>query len=199
MARLLAKAPMQRYPHGRIDLLAAQLAALLYTDQADRDRRGVQHGWRPGRPACLLALAERFDAWLVIDDAHGFGVLGCQGRGALSHHRLCSERLIYMGTLGKAAGVAGAFVAAHPDRGRVADPGGAHYIYTTATPPAIAHAAAGQPAVDRRTGRRSATRAPVEVDPPAPTSAWNALSRTHAELGWTLADSATAIQPLIVR
>jgi 8-amino-7-oxononanoate synthase len=88
----------------------------------------------------LLALCERHQAWLVVDDAHGFGVLGEQGAGVLQHFALRSPQLVYVGTLGKAAGVAGAFVAAHAtviewlvQRART-------YIYTTATPPAIAHA-----------------------------------------------------------
>jgi len=88
----------------------------------------------------LLALCERHQAWLVVDDAHGFGVLGEQGAGVLQQFRLRSPQLVYVGTLGKAAGVAGAFVAAHAtviewlvQRART-------YIYTTATPPAIAHA-----------------------------------------------------------
>ena len=88
----------------------------------------------------LLALCERHQAWLVVDDAHGFGVLGEQGAGVLQHFELRSPQLVYVGTLGKAAGVAGAFVAAHAtviewlvQRART-------YIYTTATPPAIAHA-----------------------------------------------------------
>ena len=88
----------------------------------------------------LLALCERHQAWLVVDDAHGFGVLGEQGAGVLQHFGLRSPQLVYVGTLGKAAGVSGAFVAAHAtviewlvQRART-------YIYTTATPPAIAHA-----------------------------------------------------------
>ena len=88
----------------------------------------------------LLALCERHQAWLVVDDAHGFGVLGGQGAGVLQHFALRSPQLVYIGTLGKAAGVSGAFVAAHAtviewlvQRART-------YIYTTATPPAIAHA-----------------------------------------------------------
>jgi len=88
----------------------------------------------------LLALCERHQAWLVVDDAHGFGVLGEQGAGVLQHFGLRSSQLVYIGTLGKAAGVAGAFVAAHAtviewlvQRART-------YIYTTASPPAIAHA-----------------------------------------------------------
>src|SRR5207247_1863023 len=61
----------------------------------------------------LLGLAEEHDAWLLVDDAHGFGVIG-EGRGSPAHFRVdAAERLIYMGTLGKAAGVAGAFVCAH--------------------------------------------------------------------------------------
>ncbi len=61
----------------------------------------------------LLALCEQYDAWLIVDDAHGFGVLGENGRGVLEHFNLKSPNLVYMGTLGKAAGVGGAFVAAH--------------------------------------------------------------------------------------
>ena len=85
----------------------------------------------------LLALAERIDAWLVVDDAHGFGVLGAHGRGSLAHFGLRSERLVYMGTLGKAAGVGGAFVAAHPSVIDWLVQRARPYIYTTAAPPAL--------------------------------------------------------------
>jgi 8-amino-7-oxononanoate synthase len=110
----------------------------------------------------LLVLCEQHDAWLLIDDAHGFGVLGEQGRGSLFHFEECakappppgeslrggrwgrgwgnSPRIIYMATLGKAAGVFGAFVAAEQV---VIDTliNHAHsYVYTTATPPALASA-----------------------------------------------------------
>ena len=86
----------------------------------------------------LLALAQRFDAWLVVDDAHGFGVLGAQGRGSLSHFGLPADpRIVYMGTLGKAAGASGAFVAASDtviewliSRART-------YIFTTGSSPVI--------------------------------------------------------------
>ena len=72
--------------------------------QADRDRRRVQHGRRHRAAAASCStLADAHDAWLVVDDAHGFGVLG-EGRGSLAHFGLASERIIYMGTLGKAAG-----------------------------------------------------------------------------------------------
>jgi 8-amino-7-oxononanoate synthase len=108
----LSRADSQRYPHADLAALERQLAAsharrkLILTDAVfsmDGDLAPL-----PG----LLALAERFDAWLVVDDAHGFGVLGRQGRGSLAHFDLpAARRLVYMGTLGKAAGAAGAFVA----------------------------------------------------------------------------------------
>src|SRR5712671_4871814 len=60
----------------------------------------------------LLHLAERFDAMLYVDDAHGTGVLGASGGGVLEHFNTASERLIYMGTLSKAYGSIGGYVAA---------------------------------------------------------------------------------------
>jgi 8-amino-7-oxononanoate synthase len=88
----------------------------------------------------MLALCERYGAWLVIDDAHGFGVLGDNGRGALEHFNLRSANLIYMGTLSKAAGVGGAFVAAHASVIEWLVQRARSYIYTTAAAPALAHA-----------------------------------------------------------
>jgi len=62
----------------------------------------------------LLQLAERYDAMLYVDDAHGTGVLGPSGGGILDHFAVASERLIYMGTLSKAYGAIGGFIAANP-------------------------------------------------------------------------------------
>jgi 8-amino-7-oxononanoate synthase len=87
----------------------------------------------------LLALAKRYDAWLVIDDAHGFGVLGAQGRGSLAHSNLPADpRILLMGTLGKAAGVGGAFVAGSEIAIEYLLQRARSYIFTTAAPPAIA-------------------------------------------------------------
>jgi len=90
----------------------------------------------------LLQLAERFDAWLYLDDAHGFGVLGQRGRGVL--HTLPTPgdypKLVYMATLGKAAGVSGAFVAAQQLVIENLIQSARPYIYTTASPPALAAA-----------------------------------------------------------
>ena len=135
---LLSRAELIRYPHCDLDALAAQLAAstaprkLIVSDgvfSMDGDVAPL-----PG----LLALAEAHRAWLLVDDAHGFGVLGPQGRGCLAHFGLVSPRLIYMGTLGKAAGVSGAFVAG---QGPLIDwliNTARSYIFTTGTPPMLA-------------------------------------------------------------
>jgi 8-amino-7-oxononanoate synthase len=87
----------------------------------------------------LLHIAEQYDALLMVDDAHGFGVLGEQGHGILEQSGVHSERIIYVGTLGKAAGVSGAFICATAPFIEWLIQKGRPYIYSTATPPAIAH------------------------------------------------------------
>ncbi|OIN00764.1 8-amino-7-oxononanoate synthase [Polynucleobacter sp. QLW-P1DATA-2] len=88
----------------------------------------------------LLEIAEQYDALLLIDDAHGFGVLGERGHGLLEQENIYSNRIIYIGTLGKAAGVSGAFICAQNTFIEWLIQKGRPYIYSTATPPAIAHA-----------------------------------------------------------
>ena len=87
----------------------------------------------------LLHIAEQYDALLMVDDAHGFGVLGKQGHGILEQSQVHSERIIYIGTLGKAAGVSGAFICATAPFIEWLIQKGRPYIYSTAAPPAIAH------------------------------------------------------------
>jgi len=87
----------------------------------------------------LLHIAEKYDALLMVDDAHGFGVLGKQGHGILEQSQVHSERIIYIGTLGKAAGVSGAFICAAAPFIEWLIQKGRPYIYSTATPPALAH------------------------------------------------------------
>lgn len=136
----LARAGVTVYPHGDVAALDAALAAsdapvkIVATDSVfsmDGDLAPL--------PA-LLDLCERHGAWLVVDDAHGFGVLGERGRGALEHFGLRSPHLVYIGTLGKAAGVGGAFIAAHEDVIELMIQRARPYIYTTAAAPALAHA-----------------------------------------------------------
>ena len=136
----LARAQVTLYPHADLEALEILLNAstaktkLVVTDSVfsmDGDLAPL-----PG----LLALCERHGAWLVVDDAHGFGMLGAHGRGALELFNLRSPNVIYMGTLGKAAGVGGAFVAAHASVIELMLQRARPYIYTTAAPPALAHA-----------------------------------------------------------
>jgi 8-amino-7-oxononanoate synthase len=87
----------------------------------------------------LLQIAEQHDALLIVDDAHGFGVLGKQGHGILEQENIESDRIIYIGTLGKAAGVSGAFICAQDSFIEWLIQKGRPYIYSTATSPAIAH------------------------------------------------------------
>ena len=88
----------------------------------------------------LLRVCTETNAWLIIDDAHGFGVLGKGGRGSLEHFGLEQSNVIYMGTLGKAAGVGGAFICANEKLIDWIIQKARSYIYTTAAPPAAAHA-----------------------------------------------------------
>ena len=87
--------------------------------------------------ADYLRLCEQYDAYLYLDDAHGFGVLGQNGRGSLSHCNISSPRIIYMATLGKAAGVAGAFVAGEKVVIDYLIQTAKSYVYSTPAPPAL--------------------------------------------------------------
>lgn len=138
----------------------------------------------------LLALCERYQAWLVVDDAHGFGVLGEHGRGALEQLGVSSPQLIYVGTLGKAAGVAGAFVAAHPTVVTWLVQRARPYIYTTAAPPAVAHALLTSLAIiDSDEGRQRRAHLAQLI----------ARLRERLTLrAWSLLPSQTPIQPVII-
>jgi 8-amino-7-oxononanoate synthase len=134
-AVLLSRAEFKRYPH--LDLAA--LERLLSSSRARRKLIATDAVFSMDGDiapvAELVALAERHDAWLLLDDAHGFGVLGPQGRGVLAHFGASSPRVIYMATLGKAAGVFGAFVAGEPEVLEALVQRARTYIYTTAAPP----------------------------------------------------------------
>jgi len=89
----------------------------------------------------LVALCKTSDSWLMIDDAHGFGTLGKTGKGCLQHFSLNNDDVpIYMATLGKAMGTAGAFIAGSDDLIETLIQQARSYIYTTAMPAAIAEA-----------------------------------------------------------
>jgi 8-amino-7-oxononanoate synthase len=186
----LARAGVTVYPHGDVAALEAQLAAsTARTKIVATDAVFSMDGVVAPLPA-LLALCERYGAWLVVDDAHGFGVLGEHGRGALEHFGLRSPNLIYMGTLGKAAGVGGAFVAAHETVIELLVQRARPYIYTTAAPPALAHALlASLDIIDGGEGRDLRARlATLRAQ----------LDRDLALARWQRIASPTAIQPIVI-
>ena len=184
---LLARADLVRYRHGDVAALEQLLVAsrvrhkFIATDAVfsmDGDLAPLPR---------LLELAEAHDAWLVVDDAHGFGVLG-EGRGSLAHFGLSSERIVYMGTLGKAAGVAGAFVAAHPTVIETLIQTARSYIYTTAAPPLLAATLRVALAIIRDDARRRLHLAQLIEQ----------FRQGARALPWALLPSLTAIQPLVV-
>ena len=192
----LSKAQIHRFEHADLAQLQAQLQAsparrkLVISDAVfsmDGDVADI--------PA-LIALCERHDALLLVDDAHGLGVCGPQGRGSLAAvartGAQASRRVLYMATLGKAAGVAGAFVAGPATLVEWLLQKTRSYTFATAAPALLAQ------------GVRAALR--VMRDEP------ERLARLHRHIaqfraglpaaiagsGWTLLPSATAIQALVI-
>ena len=140
LASIQSKASVTLFDHQQLEALTEALKKdtkplkLIITDgvfSMDGDITPVK---------ALVEIAEQYDALLLVDDAHGFGVLGELGHGILEQFDIRSERIIYIGTLGKAAGVSGAFVCAQAPFIDWLIQKGRPYIYSTATPPAIAHA-----------------------------------------------------------
>jgi 8-amino-7-oxononanoate synthase len=187
-AALLSRAKFSRYAHN-------DLAALTRLLAASRARQKIvvvdavfsMDGDLADLPA-LLALCEAHDAWLLVDDAHGFGVLGAGGRGSLAHFGLRSPRIIYMATLGKAAGVAGAVVAAEHEVISWLLQKARTYIYTTATPPILSAALLASLDVIAATGDRRAHLQDLTAQ----------LRSGLLAQGRELLDSATPIQPVII-
>ncbi|BBP02051.1 8-amino-7-oxononanoate synthase [Sulfuriferula nivalis] len=187
-AALLSRAKFSRYAHNDLAALERLMAASTARSKLVLvDAVFSMDGDVADLPA-LLALCEAHDAWLLVDDAHGFGVLGAGGRGSLAHFGLQSPRIIYMATLGKAAGVAGAVVAAEHDVITWLLQKARTYIYTTATPPLLSAALLASLQViagadDRRTHLRELVMQ---------------LRDGLQAQGWELLDSATPIQPVII-
>lgn len=138
-AAKLSGAAFSRYRHDDLAQLEARLAASTAHERMIVSDLVFSMDGDVARVDALLDLAERYDAWLYLDDAHGFGVLN-GGRGGLSERARTSERVIYLATLGKAAGVAGASVAADESIIDWLIQTARPYIYTTAAPPLLAAA-----------------------------------------------------------
>jgi 8-amino-7-oxononanoate synthase len=220
-AMLLSRAEVKRYRHGdmaQLEKLLCETSAgrkLVITDAVfsmDGDLAPLSE---------LLALCEQYDAWLYVDDAHGFGVLGEQGRGSMSHCLTSappnsspvkgrsggvyvrgatnppmppltggstSPRIIYMATLGKAAGVSGAFVAAEQVVIDTLINHARSYVYTTATPPALSVALLESlTLIEQGDVLRSHLQRLIAQ-----------LREGLSGLPWQLMPSQTAIQPLLV-
>jgi len=185
---LLSGARFNRYLH--ID--AASLAKRL--DKATGNTLVVTDGVfsMDGDLADLPALAEvarARGAWLMVDDAHGLGTLGAQGGGIVEHFGLGIEDVpVLIGTLGKACGTAGAFVAGSEELIEALVQFARPYIYTTSQPPALACATLKSLQLLRReTWRREHLSALIRQ------------FRLGAEaIGLTLVDSPTPIQPILI-
>jgi 8-amino-7-oxononanoate synthase len=187
-AGLLARASLKRYRHRDPAHLQQQLAdtgagvRLIATDgvfSMDGDIAPLPE---------LAELARSHAAWLLVDDAHGLGVMGEGGQGSLNHHRLGLEEVpILMGTLGKAFGTFGAFVAGSEALIESLIQQARSYVYTTALPPALAEASrVSLRLVREESWRRERLRRLIER-----------FRREAAQLGLPLMDSRTPIQPLL--
>ena len=185
---ILSRAKVRRYAHGDVASLAAMLAEtsghkLVVTD-------GVFS--MDGDVAPLRELAEvcrQHGALLVVDDAHGFGVLGPRGQGSAAELGLSEDDVpILIGTLGKAAGTSGAFVAGSAELMDYLVQKARTYIYTTAMPPALALAScASLDLIEQGGERRTHLQSLIER-----------FRREAVVLGYELMPSRTPIQPIMV-
>jgi 8-amino-7-oxononanoate synthase len=183
---LLSRARLRRYPHadaqGLVRLLGGERASIIASD-------GVFS--MDGDLAPLPALAEAArgaGAWLLVDDAHGLGVLGEHGRGCLERFGLAGDAVpILVGTLGKAFGTFGAFVAGSEALVETLIQHARSYIYTTAPPPALAEATRTSLGIARRESWRRRWLAEL-ID---------YFRREASTLDLPLMASSTPIQPLV--
>lgn len=188
----LSRADFRRFAHGDL----AQLRTFLESSDAKRKLIATDAVFSMDGDiaplAAMLALAEEHDALLVVDDAHGFGVLGPQGRGTLAHLALQSPRIVLMATLGKAVGTAGAFVAARRDIVAWIMQTASSYLFTTAAPPLIAHATLTALELVRN---GDALRQRLRDNIARLRAGAMAIV---ASRNWSLSASETAIQPIVI-
>jgi 8-amino-7-oxononanoate synthase len=185
----LARAEYVRYRHGD----ASDLAEKLKKSVAERklvvtDSVFSMDGDLAPLPE-LARVARDNDAWLMVDDAHGFGVLGAQGGGVAEEFALDADALpVLVGTLGKAFGTFGAFVAGSETLIEYLINSARSYIFTTALPPAVAAATRASLRIVRaEPERREILRGHVAH-----------FRREAATLGLDLMPSATPIQPVVL-
>ncbi len=184
----LSRARVVVYPHNDTDRLAEILAtersrarrALVVTDAVfsmDGDR---------ARTAQLRQLCDAADAWLMVDEAHALGVIGPEGRGLCAADSVVPD--VLMGTLGKALGAQGAFVAGSSQLVRFLENRARSYVFSTAPSPLLAAAATRAVALVRQADDRRER-----------VLAWAARLRTAlAEQGWDARGEGTCIVPVVV-
>ena len=181
-------AEFNRFPHNDV----AALEVLLKSSNAKHKMIAVDAVFSmDGDIAPLseyLALCEKYDAYLYVDDAHGFGVLGEHGEGSLNHCNLESPRIIMMATLGKAAGVAGAFVAGEQVVIDYLIQAAKSYVYSTPAPPALsATLSASVSLIEQGDDLRTHLRMLITY----------LKDNLHCKK-WQLMPSETSVQPLVV-
>ncbi|MES9872961.1 MAG: 8-amino-7-oxononanoate synthase [Candidatus Sedimenticola sp. 6PFRAG7] len=185
---LLSRADFKRYAHADMNVLAGLLGghakgeALVATDgvfSMDGDIAPLGE---------MAGICRDSNAWLMVDDAHGFGVLGEQGRGSCSHFNLGVDDVpVLMATLGKGVGTFGAFVAGSEELIETLIQQARSYIFTTATPPAVAEATrASLRLVQQDEWRRERLKALIAQ-----------FRLGVAQLGLPLMESQTPIQPIV--
>ena len=185
-AGALSPARMQRFAHNDMAALTAKIKpeAGLIVSEGVFSMDGDQGDWRG-----LTQVAGQSGNWLMIDDAHGLGVLGKQGRGTLSEQGVAAEKVqITMGTFGKALGVSGAFIGGSRALIEYLHNHARSYVYSTHLPPPQAAAIlAAVRLVQLADDKRAQLNERVQQ-----------FRQGVASLPFELLPSATAIQPLIV-
>lgn len=186
-AGLLSGAHFKRYPH--LNTVAAENALI----QAKGEKMLLTDGVfsMDGDLADLPELARiciQEQAWLMVDDAHGLGVLGVNGGGSLEHYSLDQQQVpILMGTLGKALGTAGAFIAGPEVLIETLIQQARTYIYTTALPAAVAEATrTSLRLLAGESWRRERLQALIST-----------FRTAVQQMDFELTDSVTPIQPII--
>jgi len=185
----LSGATVKRYAHAQVEHLTQRMVdvdyqrALIVSDglfSMDGDFAPLPE---------LVKVAKTQDAWIMIDDAHGLGVVGENGKGTLSHYGMGIDEVpILMGTFGKAFGSFGAFIAGSDDLIETLVQFARTYIYTTALPPAIAAAShMSLKIVQKESWRRERLQELIDY-----------FRKCAAQLDLPLMPSITPIQPLMV-
>jgi len=188
-AGLFCSAKMKRYAHADMDSLESQLSTstsqnkLIISDAVfsmDGDIAPIPE---------LVQLADKHSTWSMLDDAHGFGVLGEKGRGSLEYYNLKPDQIdIYMATLGKSMGVSGAFVAGSKNLIETLIQFSRTYTYTTAMPAVLAETLRESVLLlEQESWRREKLDELI-----------NYFRTSALQLGVDLAPSPTAIQPIII-